>query len=647
MGRPFQTELDHLAQTYSWSASAKLQNLPSFVSASLDRPLIALGSGGSLTAAMFACLLHQEAGLTSQCTTPLELVNSRLSLREYSVLLISARGRNYDAIQSLRTVLYREPSELLVLCASRNSPLAKLARNYSYARVDEYGMEFGRDGFLAVNSLLAFVVFLSRSYDFALSKPVPLPSTLDEMMRHTKTRREIHDEFTNSRTLTNRKTFIILYGKWGKPAAIDLESKFSEAALDNVMLADFRNFAHGRHNWLAKRPNDSIVLTLETPADTDLSRRTLRLLPRSVPIFRLSSSYDNPRGSINLIVQGMYAVEALGRLRGIDPGKPGVPEFGQRIYNLRLRSNTGNKSSLRDLRLAAIERKMRLSDQFFVRYSQAFWLEAAQLFVHRLELANFAAVVFDYDGTLCDPARRFGDLSDSITGQLARLIDHGIAVGIATGRGKSVGDALRKKIRKDQWDEITIGYYNGSVIGPLSDKSLPSKAEPLNPVLAKFVSMLKKYYYTAKLKIEPRPMQVTFEPIEPTTQNQIFPTLNELAQTDSFKDLRVVRSSHSIDVLAPGVSKLNLVRHLQAMVKNRLGGSSILCIGDSGSWPGNDYDMLSGDYSLSVNSVSSSPVSCWNLSPRGIRGEEATLAYLRALSFNHKLLNFRLRRMVF
>jgi hypothetical protein len=56
-----------------------------------------------------------------------------------------------------------------------------------------------------------------------------------------------------------------------------------------------------------------------------------------------------------------------------------------------------------------------------------------------------------------------------------------------------------------------------------------------------------------------------------------------------------------------------------------------LCIGDKGHWPGNDCDILSTPYSLSVDEVSPDPKSCWNLAPAGHRCVQATDDYLRAL----------------
>ena len=54
----------------------------------------------------------------------------------------------------------------------------------------------------------------------------------------------------------------------------------------------------------------------------------------------------------------------------------------------------------------------------------------------------------------------------------------------------------------------------------------------------------------------------------------------------------------------------------------------ILCIGDRGRFPGNDYELLSHTFALSVDEVSANASSGWNLAPPGCRGVAATLFYL-------------------
>jgi hypothetical protein len=49
-GKPYLEEIAGLAGTLSWAATASVEGLIGALSASFGRPLVAVGSGGSLTA---------------------------------------------------------------------------------------------------------------------------------------------------------------------------------------------------------------------------------------------------------------------------------------------------------------------------------------------------------------------------------------------------------------------------------------------------------------------------------------------------------------------------------------------------------------------------------------------------------------------
>ena len=53
------------------------------------------------------------------------------------------------------------------------------------------------------------------------------------------------------------QTTCVLYSSSLRPAAVDIESRFVEAALGKVQATDLRNFGHGRHHWFAKRPDQT------------------------------------------------------------------------------------------------------------------------------------------------------------------------------------------------------------------------------------------------------------------------------------------------------------------------------------------------------------------------------------------------------
>ena len=89
-------------------------------------------------------------------------------------------------------------------------------------------------------------------------------------------------------------------------------------------------------------------------------------------------------------------------------------------------------------------------------------------------------------------------------------------------------------------------------------------------------------------------------------------------------NVKVWQSSHSMDVvIQTEVSKTNIITS----------GKNLLCIGDRGDVDGNDFELLSTPYSLSVGTVSRQGDSCWNLAPYGKTGVDATLWYLRQIKF--------------
>jgi len=110
-----------------------------------------------------------------------------------------------------------------------------------------------------------------------------------------------------------------------------------------------------------------------------------------------------------------------------------------------------------------------------------------------------------------------------------------------------------------------------------------------------------------------------------------------------FPGICVLRSGHSIDILAPGVSKLSVVQRVCAEADAAI--TEVLCIGDQGCWPGNDHELLGVQHSLSVNATSSAPERCWNLAPIGVRESQATLGYLKMLSVTSRGIRFALPKL--
>jgi hypothetical protein len=207
------------------------------------------------------------------------------------------------------------------------------------------------------------------------------------------------------------------------------------------------------------------------------------------------------------------------------------------------------------------------------------------------------------------------------------LLESGLFVGIATGRGKSVRCDLRQKLPESLWARVWIGYYNAGQIGALTDDSIPDKSVSIPESLEQMTALLRADERLAGLiDVESGGSQITVFP-KAFRESEVWAVLEQLCVVNQ---RALVRSTHSVDILAPGVSKLNLVSSMEQLVATS-GGGHILRVGDLGRWPGNDYQLLAHEFGLSVDQVSLDPRTCWNLAPAGHRGTQATLDYLDAL----------------
>ena len=426
-------------------------------------------------------------------------------------------------------------------------------------------------------------------------------------------------------------------------AAIDLESKFTESALGNVQTADYRNFAHGRHHWLAKHPDQSSLIALITPDELETAEKTLDLIPKKIPVLRIVIPFRGVLANLAGLANVLKIVGSAGQARGIDPGRPGVPGFGRRIYHLRANEYVKSPDAqLPPLEAAAIERKSGTSiERIKTEGNLQVYRQSYSEFIHRLEATPFFGIVFDYDGTLCDERRRREGLTVEVARALTGLLRSRIAIGIATGRGKSVREALQACIPKKHWREIVIGYYNGGDIALLSDDNRPDKTPETCSSLRPAAQAIKAHVLLAQLaEFEFRLPQIKIEAKKPSNTEIVWELLQQTVYSLEIPGVSLLRSSHSIDVVAPGVSKRAVIARLAELIGRD--NSSILCIGDRGQWPGNDFDMLNVPCSLSVDEVPRDLGVCWNLALPGHRGSQAVLDLLRRLRSTRSGLRFTL-----
>ena len=100
-----------LGDTFAWAERFNVLPLRKAIKSSKSCPLIAVGSGGSLTAASALAHLHQTFGnqLGTVCT-PLEIASVNLTTSA-SYWLLSSGGSNVDINRAAETLISREPRQ--------------------------------------------------------------------------------------------------------------------------------------------------------------------------------------------------------------------------------------------------------------------------------------------------------------------------------------------------------------------------------------------------------------------------------------------------------------------------------------------------------------------------------------------------------
>jgi len=634
MGRPYESELSEFNETYGWSRAASVEPLAASLATAMRLPLIAVGSGGSLTSACVAAALHaQFTGHVARVMTPYEMAMSPLALKETGVLLCTAGGSNPDVLSCFDGLVRREPALLAAICTRLDSPLAKAASTHDWTFCHEFSAPVRKDGFLATNSLLATIVLLIRAYEHIFSVPSSLPPALDDLVSPGQPlERSLALLEESFRPLCERTTLTVLHGAMTQPAAADIESRFTEAALGNVQLADYRNFAHGRHHWLARKAGDTAVLILSSPEDKTSAERTAALLPKSIPQLHLRFPHGF-QGTLSAVIHSIYLGWFAAKSHGIDPGRPKVSQFGRKLYHLRaIPKSPLNGITIPEFEANVIERKSGLSiPTLHTRNQLDEWRTHYRAFRETLSRMSFHGVIFDYDGTLCGSAERFTGLRKEVIAGLVALLRAGIVVGIATGRGKSVKEVLRSQIRQRALHKlVVIGYHNAGEIGWLDDDSVPPDSPPLHESLSSIKAALTKSGFVAQnSRLEAKGRQITLEANSPLIIQDLWEYVSDIVPRHAATGVQLVQSTHSIDVLAPGVSKRSLLTALMDRLRQIHRDPAILCIGDRGRWPGNDFELLQHPFALSVDQSSQDPSTCWNLSPPSSRYVDACLYYLR------------------
>jgi len=633
----YQQEIENLESTYLAAMQADLKSLKAAIREASSSSIIAVGSGGSYTVASLLCSLHEKfTGMVSRPSTPLEILQNPTLAMHSPAFFVSAEGKNNDIISAVKRTCEKSSRATHVICNRNKSPLSDLTRCHSSAKLHIYELE-NKDGYLATNSLLYDSVIINRAYQELDQGSLCFPKSFNDLSLNGNPFDDILENPKDFVTqLSKCEGLMVLYSPLFRSVAIDIESKLAESAMLHCQICDLRSFAHGRHSWVTHRTSDISILSIVDEGLVSLWEATQSLLPDNLNVQTINI---DGKSAIGLITGLVYAIKLIGRIgtcMNIDPGAPNVPDYARQIHYLPLETVVNYDSDKGSI----IARKQQVMGAAWPLPSNQDELEFAYLsYLDSLRKQNFRCIIFDYDGTLCHSQTKDAAPPTEIITHLHRLLESGIFVCIASGRGDSLWNHLKESINITHHNNVYVGLYNCGVIECLANTiNIKKESSEFLCHVTRIVHNLKITGAPISIVKDNSPYQVSVRLTEGTNPTTLWLVIADSLRRAGLDLSRIVRSKHSVDILGKDVSKAEMVRF---MIANRkLKPNEILTIGDQGDWPGNDFSLLDHPYSLSVDAPSRQVDRGWKLAPDSNRDVSATVFYLDRVSIHDNNFTF-------
>ena len=293
MENSIKKELEKTDGILAWAKEQDITGFKRFLETEPTKPLICIGSGGSFSTCKFISLMYSTRKGLGTAVTPYSVYSiSEDVLRDCKILLVSHSGHNKDitAIAKRCVAINPEWTANLTTADGEKNDLKKVIppkNSFNYQSEIE-------DGFISINSVTA-------NYSLALKA----------------FKRDFEISFNNSEdegifNFRDINHYIVLYGGWGEPAALDFESKIVESGIATCAVSDYRNFCHGRfilpcnHCGSEKNhmiPKDCAVVMIMTPREVSFAYRIRDFLPYSCMKIIVDTSVKGAEASLELMLK--------------------------------------------------------------------------------------------------------------------------------------------------------------------------------------------------------------------------------------------------------------------------------------------------------------------------------------------------------
>lgn len=316
MDNTVQKEIERTQDILTWAKEQDTAALARFFHNNSERNMICVGSGGSFSVCRYIALLYSTGKGLGTAITPYSFYTlSEEVVKRSKVLLVSTSGHNKDIVTLARHCTKINP-EWTANLTSRDGTKNDLKGIVNPSNSFNFESDIS-DGFISVNSVTANYLLALKAFKDLDSFNIPSFS------------------FECS-SLKGVRHFIILYGGWGEPAALDLESKLVESGLATAAVSDFRNFCHGRFIFVSNHcghekkdfvANDCAVVLLTTAREEKFSEAIKSIIPDRCRVIKIFSAESGTEASIELMLKATALFGEYAWANDINPLSP--PNYGK------------------------------------------------------------------------------------------------------------------------------------------------------------------------------------------------------------------------------------------------------------------------------------------------------------------------------
>ncbi|WFR97510.1 HAD hydrolase family protein [Rhizobium tumorigenes] len=619
----FAEKLRRLPETVVLAKGGPIEELAAALHSGKGRVVIAVGSGGSAVTADYLARCRSTLSLGPTIVyTPMEYVLSAEDWADCEVWLFSAGANNPDIAAAFETAVRMKVAAIRLVTTRADGKTALAAAASNTGAVYVVPVADPKDGFIATHSMTAMIAALLYASDRLSEKP----SATDLAQAFEQAAQAAVDPYADTQSpvkaFKRGDTIIVLHDPQARAVATLIETSLWETGIAAVQRADFRNFAHGRHVWAAKYPDAMFILALTTAETRSIWAALLDALP-SVGNGASDVGFAGRFQIAVAILEGLRLIEVLGNSVGIDPGRPGRGPFAEAIYN-----HDGLEVISRQM-TPGVRHKLRavlLHDPLGQEPLSV--CAVGQKRLHDFAKARFRGLVLDYDGTIVSTDDRLAAPADKIAKQLQRLMDAGVLIAVATGRGGSAGEMLRDALPTRYHPQVIMGYYNGGHIRTLDvDIAIDQPAQ--DPDILEVADWIEAHELLAPgVRLKPGRVQLMLNHKDIPDHARFSMSLNACPAVVA-RRVKVLSSHHSFDILPRATTKNLVVDILTEMAGDAR--ATFLAIGDSGSPIGNDFDLLSIKHGVSVDSVCGNLQGSWSLFGADTTGPDALFRILQAI----------------